>query len=221
MPGSFGNDPYFAGDALNPQTTLGRVTVLVTDANGVGRLAPLLFVSPVQINYLIPAGTFDGSATVTTTNSDGIVLVGRVEIQPVAPALFGTALLVRLEDGVQTVQAVFPAIAAGEGGIATSAPSPSDGQRFDGLPIDMGPETDLVYLVLFGTGLRFGSSLATVTANIGGVDATVAYAGAQNEFAGLDQVNIALPRSLVGAGEAELQLTVDGTPANIMYLEFE
>jgi uncharacterized protein (TIGR03437 family) len=42
----------------------------------------------------------------------------------------------------------------------------------------------------------------------------VLYAGPQPEFAGLDQVNIALTLNLRGMGETELILTVDGVASN-------
>jgi uncharacterized protein (TIGR03437 family) len=219
VPGAFGNDPSFFADSPNPPTALGGVTVEITDASGVARLAPLLYVSPVQINYLVPAGTADGFATVKVISADGGVLAGRVQIQPVAPVLFGAALLVRLREGVQTVEVVRPPISVADG-IAHNAPNGEDGEPQDGLPIDMGPDTDQVYLVLFATGLRHRSSPGTVSVDIGGFDAPVVYADAQDEFAGLDQVNIALPRTLLGPGDAELLLTVDGIAANIMYLSF-
>jgi len=38
----------------------------------------------------------------------------------------------------------------------------------------------------------------------------VAYAGKQPEFAGLDQINAELPRSLAGAGTVTVLVTVDG-----------
>jgi hypothetical protein len=86
--------------------------------------------------------------------------------------------------------------------------------KFVALPIDLGPATDQVFLVLFGTGLRFRSSLAAVTAKIGGADATVTFAGAVVDFIGLDQANLALPRSLIGRGEVDVVLMVDGKTAN-------
>jgi hypothetical protein len=43
---------------------------------------------------------------------------------------------------------------------------------FVAAPIDFGAATDRVYLVLFGSGLRFRSSLSSVTAKVGGVDAS-------------------------------------------------
>ena len=81
-------------------------------------------------------------------------------------------------------------------------------------PIDPGPETDRVYLVLYGTGIRFRSSLIAVNATVGGVAAVVVYAGAQGTYPGIDQVNVLLPRSLPGAGEVGLTLTVDGHGTN-------
>jgi uncharacterized protein (TIGR03437 family) len=43
----------------------------------------------------------------------------------------------------------------------------------------------------------------------------VAYAGEQGGFLGLDQINIGpIPRSLIGAGEVVITITVDGVAAN-------
>ena len=85
--------------------------------------------------------------------------------------------------------------------------------KFVAVPLDLGPATDEVFLVLFGTGLRFRSSLAAVTARIGGADAIVTFAGAAPGL-GLDQVNLLLPRILIGRGEVDVELTVDGKAAN-------
>jgi uncharacterized protein (TIGR03437 family) len=71
-----------------------------------------------------------------------------------------------------------------------------------------------VYVSLFGTGIRNRSSLENVKVSIGGVNVPVLYAGAQETYPGLDQVNIQLPTQLRGKGEADLLLTVDGQAAN-------
>jgi len=81
------------------------------------------------------------------------------------------------------------------------------------VPIDLG-STSPVYLSLYGTGIRHVSSLANVVCTIGGVSVPVLYAGAQGEFAGLDQLNVQIPLALRGSGEVDLNLTVDGQPAN-------
>jgi len=82
------------------------------------------------------------------------------------------------------------------------------------VPINLGAATDQVFLVLFGTGIRFRSDLAAVTAKVGGVDAQVTFAGRQGTFQGLDQVNVRLPRSLIGRGEVDVSLTVNGKVSN-------
>jgi uncharacterized protein (TIGR03437 family) len=83
-------------------------------------------------------------------------------------------------------------------------------------PIDIGPSGTQVILVLYGTGIRGRSSLAAVTARVGGIDAAVQYGGAQPQFTGLDQVNVAIPRELAGRGDVDVALTVDGKPANVV-----
>jgi uncharacterized protein (TIGR03437 family) len=89
--------------------------------------------------------------------------------------------------------------------------------KFVAVPIDLGPETDQVVLILFGTGIRFRSSLSAVTAKLGGpngVDAQATFAGAQDSFVGLDQINARIPRSLAGRGEVDAALTIDGQAAS-------
>ena len=191
-------------------TTLAGATVKVADSTGTERLASLFFVSPGQINHLIPAGTASGPATVTITRADGGACTGRIQVEAVGPGLFGAnangegvaaALAVRArEDGSQSTDPVF---------------------RFDATlrrsvsaPIDLGPATDQVVLVLFGTGLRGRSSLSNVRVRMEGEETEVLYAGPQGAFVGLDQVNVRLSRSLIGRGEVDIVLTVDGKLAN-------
>jgi uncharacterized protein (TIGR03437 family) len=199
-----------AADPRNPPTELGGTTVRVKDSAGVERLSPMLYASPRQVNYIIPAGTANGPATVTITSSGGAVSSAAVQIESIAPSLFTAggypaALLVRVRDGAQTVEA-----------LVRTGP-----EWFEQAPIDLGPETDQVYLVLFGTGIRGRRSLARVT--IDGVEAPVEYAGPQGEFPGLDQVNVRLPRALSGRNWdlLELLLMVDGQRANEVYLAFQ
>ncbi len=82
------------------------------------------------------------------------------------------------------------------------------------VPIDLGPSTDQVFLVLYGTGIRFRSSLTNVSATIGGLASEVLAAEAAPGFVGLDQVNVRLSRALIGRGEVDVTLSVDGRAAN-------
>jgi uncharacterized protein (TIGR03437 family) len=89
------------------------------------------------------------------------------------------------------------------------------------LPLDFGAASDQVFLVLFGTGMRFASGLGGVSATIGGTGAEVTFIGAQGTFVGLDQVNVRLPRSLTGRGQVDVRLTVDGLAANTVNVAFK
>src|ERR1019366_4328961 len=65
------------------------------------------------------------------------------------------------------------------------------------VPIDLSGAP--VYLSLYGTGFAQAMS-ANSTCMIAGQTLPVSYAGPQNQITGLDQVNLPLPKSLVGAG---------------------
>jgi uncharacterized protein (TIGR03437 family) len=78
--------------------------------------------------------------------------------------------------------------------------------------IDLGPATDEVYLIAFGTGL--GKSAPQITVSIGGVNVMPLYAGAQETFGGLDKYNLLLPRSLEGKGKVDIVISANGKVAN-------
>lgn len=199
-------------DSLPLPTSLLGTTVKVKDKAGMERLAPLFFVAPSQINYQIPPGTLPGTAAVTVTSGDGGISVGNVNITAVAPGLFSanasgqgvaaaTALRIKT-DGSQIYEPV---------GVYDAARN-----QFVPVPIDLGPEGEQVFLILFGTGFRANSALSAVSSRIGGVEAEVFYAGPQGGFIGLDQVNIHLPRTLAGRGDVTVMMTADGIPANVV-----
>jgi len=71
------------------------------------------------------------------------------------------------------------------------------------------PTESGTFVVLYGTGIR-GHSGMEVTAN--GQSVEVQYAGSQNEFPGLDQVNLKLPPALTG--DLEIALKANGKSAN-------
>jgi uncharacterized protein (TIGR03437 family) len=197
-------DPSTPGFQL--PTALAGTTVQVRDSLGLERLAPLFYVSAEQINYQVPPGTATGLATVTVMSGDGYISRGTVQVEPVAPGCFtfdgslAAAYIVRVKaGGLQLNEPI-----AGLDPLGRLAP----------IPIDLGPETDQVVLVMFGTGIRLRSGPAAVSARVGGVAAPVLYAGPQPNYVGLDQVNLLLPRSLGGRGLVEIELTVDGRPAN-------
>ncbi len=191
-------------------TTLAGTRVSVLDSLGVERFAPLFFVSPTQINFQVPPDTAAGGALVTILRDGETAAAGSSQIERVAPGLFsanasgqgllaGVALRVKA-DGSQSYEPV--------------ARFDEEQRRFVAVPIDLEPAADRVFLVLFATGVRHRASLGAVSVKLGGVNADALYAGPQGSFAGLDQLNVELPRSLAGRGEIDLSVQVEGQEAN-------
>ena len=171
-------------------TSLGGTTVRV---NGVA--APLFFAAPGQVNFLVPSSTQSGAAIIEVTTADGTISRSNLNISSTAPALFTAN-----SSGTGA-----PAALATPDGISYIAVGNPDGSAN---PINAG-----TYLVLFGTGIRRAAT-GTVKITIGGITTPVLYAGAQPGFAGLDQINTQIPVGL--AGLADLTLTVNGKPANVV-----
>lgn len=198
-------------------TELAGTTVTVTDSGGASKSAFLFFVSPTQVNFLVPDGLQLGKASIQIRNIAGGTTNGSIRINTVAPGLFsadssgkGAAAAVALRikpDGSQTFEPVV------EFNNATNQLVP--------LPIDLGPPSDQVFLILFGSGLRGRTSLDAVTSLIGGLPMPVTFAGAHPSLIGVDQINIRLARSLQGAGETELRLTVDGLQTNAVRVKIK
>jgi uncharacterized protein (TIGR03437 family) len=193
-------------------TSMGGVSVKIQDSGGTSRDMSLIHVSPKQLNIVIPDGTQGGNATITVNRADGGVSTGAVVIESVAPGLFSAT-----SDGKGL--AVGQAIRVKADGTWSQSDLcrwDSGQNKFVGIPIDMGSETDTTIVALYGTGIRLRTGLANVSATVGGQTAVVEFAGAQGSFVGLDQVNLRLPRSLRGMGDVSISLTVDGKTANAL-----
>jgi uncharacterized protein (TIGR03437 family) len=190
------------------------VTVIVKDSASVSRPATLYFASAGQVNFIVPSGTAAGTASITIQSPGAPDTILSAEIDTVAPGLFSA-------DATGHGAAAATAIRVIMGGPASAIPVFScSGPVCATVPIDLGLDTP-VYLSLYGTGIRHRSSLANVTCTIGGVSVPVLYAGPQTVYAGLDQVNVPLPLSLRGMGEADLVVTVDGQPSNAVRVNIQ
>lgn len=196
--------------------TLAGTTVKV---NGIA--APLMFVSPQQINFVIPAEVAPGSgaqdlAAIEVTAGDGSVTAGQVHIANIAPAIFtadGTgsgvpaAYLVRVKPDQQ--QVIEPLVTRDATGalIARS--------------IDLGSEQERVFLILYLSGIRRapdldrdGNSNESVRVLLNGYEVTPSFAGRHSEYAGLDQINCEIPRSFLGNQKLTVRITTAATTTN-------
>jgi uncharacterized protein (TIGR03437 family) len=188
--------------------SLAGVTVQVTDSAGVTRTAQIYYVSPTAVCFLVPDSTAAGVATITIGLSSG-----GAEVDSVAPGIYSANA-----NGT----GVAAAVAAIYGASGTVTPQPvfscASGSCAS-VPMSLGGPTDTLIVSLYGTGLRNGAA-QTTWARIGGVPATVQFIGAQG-IAGLDQVNLIVPKSLAGAGEVPVVLTTGGQTANVVTINIQ
>jgi uncharacterized protein (TIGR03437 family) len=186
-------------------------TVTVKDSAGVTRSAYIFYSSPTLVNFTVPVGTALGAATVTVTASDGSTNSTKVTVENTVPSLF-------VLNGANLVAA--NVIRANANGNTAEDIFQFNNGALVAKPINMGPATDSIFLVLYGTGLR-NAGVAGTTVNIAGTSIPVEYAGLQGSYPGFDQVNIKLPRSLIGKGPVELVMTVNGEAANTVTLTIQ
>jgi uncharacterized protein (TIGR03437 family) len=190
--------------------TLGAAAVAVTDSAGTTRPAQLygVFSSAQQVNFIVPAATALGAATIKITGLGG-TLSKQVSITRTAPGLFsadGTGT------GVYAGQVVY-AHADGTQTVDTSAVFHSTNKAFVPKPVNLGTAGDKVFLVLYGTGIRHRTSDANTTATVKGARVP-AISVPQPGTPGLDQVNLQLPASLAGSGPVDIVLVADGQTSN-------
>lgn len=201
-------------------TTLAGRRVLIKDSAGTEKAAKLFFVSPTQINYVVPEGLADGLAQIRLVDDSGaLIKIGLTEIRKIAPSVFTAnadgqgapaGFLTRVKPG--NVHSIEPV-----------AQFDDAQQKFIPSPIDLGPESEFIVLAVFGTGWRQFGSLSNTKVTIGGVDCPVEYVGKQPTFEGLDQINARLPRALIGKGEVDVTISFGSPyiPINPVKLKFK
>lgn len=193
-------------------TSLGGISLQVVDNAGVVRLAQLLYVSPSQINYLIPAGTSPGTATMNIVNGSGNVLSSTAQIQPVAPGLFtatGDGSGVVAATAYRLVDLVI------KGPVTVFECSDTSGSCHS-VPIDVGLDAP-VFVTFYTTGLRGRSSDAAVGVTIGGQSIPIRSIASDDNSgaeAGIDEVTVGLPLSLRGSGEVDVVISAGGSSSN-------
>ena len=171
-------------------TTLGGIRLHVRDrSHAAETLAPLLYVSPGQINYLLLSTDPFAWVSIERVGSPYVPQGVAVPLVPLAPGLYS------LPSGLAAATAV------------TFAP--------DGTPVELPGAIDLsgppVYLSLYGTGFDAATN-ADSSCSATGLVMPATYAGPQGEFPGLDQVNVLLPKSLAGTGAIRITCSF-GNPA--------
>jgi uncharacterized repeat protein (TIGR01451 family) len=172
-------------DGTYPTSVAGtRVTVN-------GRATQIFFVSPTQINFLVPPQTEIGSAEVVVTNAEDFPSRNTVTTLRAAPGIF-----TRTGDGI------------GEGLIL-------NGDTLQEGPFD--PTSGNLHLSIFATGVR---NAAVTTVSIGGRTLNAESVLPSTTMPGLDEVHVQVPADLRGAGTVNLSLNCDGRDSNPVTVGF-
>ncbi len=170
-------------------TELAGTRVLVN-----GKAAPLLYVSPLQINYQVPEGTPVGNVEVVIERADN-----------------------KARETIQVKSAGFAAFSFDSTG--SGAGAILDGRTFKSGPYEIQTERgEATILALFGTGLGEASSKDFVSQRVrvlvGGIEAKVHYAGPQGQFVGLEQINFELPPNVAQHGTLPVLVKIDEQSTN-------
>lgn len=190
--------------------SLAGTSVLLRDSSGTTHTAPLYFVSPTQVNFLVPRGVAAGLAEISIQSNGREVATASARVSPYAPGLFSANA-----DG----KGAPAGFAIRLGGSAPLFQCGATAGSCAPARIDVAQPT---YLTLFGSGLRGAVNLPDVKLSLGGVDIPVTFAGAQGEYPGLDQLNAGpIPPSLAGRGPLELILRIGNETANRLTIQIQ
>jgi uncharacterized protein (TIGR03437 family) len=160
--------------------------------------APLYFVSPGQINAQLPFEAVPGQSVVIVVNVNGRLTTPQLyQISPAQPGIFiGSNGAAVLDEAFQPVTPQNPAR------IGRVIQVFANGLGFTDPPVGSGEAG-------FASGVEI-----PVSVTIGGVAATVQYAGLAPNFVGLYQVNAVVPEGVPPGDAVSLVITQDGIPSN-------
>jgi uncharacterized protein (TIGR03437 family) len=181
----------------NLPTTLDNVSVLIN-----GKKAAISYVSPEILNVQAPTDSTIGTVPVVVTNASGTA-TGSATLQSYSPAFF--TFQAKYVSAVHNTDGMYVAPAGYFGSAATSLPA-LPGEALQLYATGLGPTTPAV-----PAGQAVGSpapvsDLTQLHVTIGGVTATVLYAGIT--YPGLYQVNVIVPP--LANGDQTILATIGG-----------
>lgn len=194
-PGSFAS---VFGEHLCSQTATGNWVApgqLPTSLGGCsltvnGTPAMMQYVSPGQINFIVPRNMGPGIATVV------------------------------VNDGSQTVSGSATIGPAGPGVFALNGMGVGEGAMLNGMMWQAGPFSPTTSgqptpVAIYCTGLDLSEKPGV---SIGGMAANVMWYGDAPGFAGLQQINISLPPGAAGSGRVPVTVTSNGQTSNATFM---
>ncbi len=173
-----------SGDGSFPKS-LGSTSVLVQ-----GIAAEVLFVSPTQVNFVVPEEAPPGLTEISIGNADEFISRTTVNLVSAAPGVFTIT-----GDGT------------GEGCILNA-------DTLATAPLD--PTNGQLRLTIFATGVSHASDL-NITIHAQAVSVESVHPSL--ELPGLDEIHVLVPAGLRGAGTVELSISADGRVSNRVTLQ--
>lgn len=192
--GTFANVTQTTASVSPIPKSLGGVTVSV---NGVA--APVYFVSPTQVNFLVPFAVTPGLRNVEIKTASA-TLTGTVRVMSAAPGIFANATggaILNQDGSLNGEQArarrgqVISIFATGPGALSRAI---EDGAAAPSTPL--------------------ATTVSSPEVFIGGVPAKVEFSGMAPGFSGLWQLNVTVPDQAFLTGRLTLQLFIDGVDSN-------
>ncbi len=189
------------GSGLAKGTVVATTPYPTGGVNGVtvtvnGKAAPIYFVSSGQINCLVPYSTSGATASIVVQNGAAASNTVTVPVAATAPGVYAYPSLNGIGPG---------AIIHLNGTVVNDAQPASAGETVSvyltGLGAVNNPPAD-------GTAVKDANSttVAQVSAYVGGQPATVLYSGLAPNYPGLYQLNITLPTPLFAPGDLPLAI---------------
>lgn len=197
-------DTVAHADALPLPLILANTSVLARSAaDEQARECPLFFASPLQLNVLLPEDMPLGSATLELYRHGALRAIDPIFVSSTAPGVFKTpddnspavtAVLVQAESQ-RAINLMECGPASPGGQWASCVLFPPSGWR----------DEEELYVSFYATGI--GSlEAAQISVRSEGTEFPVVYAGPQGHFAGLDQINVLVPRSMRGRGAVSVEV---------------
>ena len=177
-----------AGDWIAPgqlPISLGSCSVAVN-----GMPAMLQYVSPGQINLVVPQNLGPGMGTVNANNGSQ-TLSGSMMVGQAGPGVFA-----------------MNGMGVGQGAMLHAT-------LWSAGPFSTTTNGQMTPVAIFVTGLDLS---ATPMVSIGGVPADVTWYGNAPGYVGLQQINITIPAAVGGSGRAPVTVTSDGHTSNVTFM---
>ena len=168
--------------------------------NGVA--APLLYVSPLQINAQVPWETKPGNATLSVTHA-GTTASQTVAIAPAGPAIF-------------TIDGSYAAALNHDYTVNSQNNPAAAGEVIQLFGTGLGAVSPAVATGAPASGETLSWVVAKVTATVGGAPADAPFAGLAPGFAGLWQVDVIIPTGASGA--VQVVVSVSGADSNTVQI---